>query len=110
MSLADWLDHGFIVEHRTSRQEIHELLAMVDRDLHESETGTHSPEWKFSISYNAILQAALATRVIKEETSLFEGLFAIFILIPGVSQVDRIRAHFAVLTSGPSVTYTKGAV
>jgi len=60
MSLADWLDHGFTVEHRTSRQEIHELLALVDRDLHESETGTHSPEWKLSIAYNAVVQAAKA--------------------------------------------------
>jgi hypothetical protein len=60
MSLADWLDHGFIVEHRTSQQEIQELLALVDRDLHESETGTHSPEWKLSIAYNAVIQAAKA--------------------------------------------------
>jgi len=60
MSLNDWLGSGFITEHRTSRQEISELLALVDRDLHESETGTHSPEWKLSIAYNAILQAAKA--------------------------------------------------
>ena len=60
MSLHDWLGSGFIAEHRTSRQEIHELLALVDRDLHESETGTHSPEWKLSIAYNAVLQAAKA--------------------------------------------------
>ncbi len=60
MSLADWRDHGFIVEHRTSRQEIHDLLALVDRDLQESETATHSPEWKLSIAYNAVIQAAKA--------------------------------------------------
>jgi len=60
MSLSDWFDSGFIAEHRTSRQEISELLALVDRDLHESETGTHSPEWKLAIAYNAILQAAKA--------------------------------------------------
>jgi len=60
MSLNDWLGSGFITEHRTSRQEIRELLALVDRDLHESETGTHSPEWKLAIAYNAILQAAKA--------------------------------------------------
>lgn len=60
MSLSDWLGSGFITEHRTSRQEIRELLSLVDRDLYESETGTHSPEWKLSITYNAILQAARA--------------------------------------------------
>ena len=60
MSLNDWLGSGFVLEHRTSRQEISELLALVDRDLYESEAGTHSPEWKLSIAYNAILQAAKA--------------------------------------------------
>ena len=60
MSLADWLNHGFIVDHRTDRQEIRDLLAMVDRDLEESETGTHSPGWKLSIAYNAVVQAAKA--------------------------------------------------
>ena len=60
MSLTDWLVHGFIVEHQTSRQEIHELLALVERDLDESATGTHSPGWKLSIAYNAVLQAAKA--------------------------------------------------
>jgi len=60
MSLSNWLSSGFILEHRTSRQEIRELLALVHRDLNESETGTHSPEWKLSIAYNAILQAAKA--------------------------------------------------
>lgn len=60
MSLTDWLVHGFIVEHQTSRQEIHELLALVERDLDENATGTHSPGWKLSISYNAVLQAAKA--------------------------------------------------
>lgn len=33
---------------------------MVDRDLEESETGTHSPGWKLSIAYNAVVQAAKA--------------------------------------------------
>jgi len=60
MSLSNWLGNGYIAEHRTSRQEIRELLALVDRDLHESETGTHSPEWKLAIAYNALLQAAKA--------------------------------------------------
>lgn len=33
---------------------------MVDRDLQESEIGTHSPGWKLSIAYNAVAQAAKA--------------------------------------------------
>ena len=60
MSLTDWLNHGFIMENWTDRQEIRDLLAMADRDLEESETGTHSPGWKLSIAYNAVVQAAKA--------------------------------------------------
>lgn len=56
MNLSAWLRNGFIVEHRTSRQEIHELLAIVDRDLQENAAGTHRPEWRLSIAYNAVVQ------------------------------------------------------
>ena len=33
MSLVDWLKSGWLVEHRTSRQEIEDLLGVADRDL-----------------------------------------------------------------------------
>ncbi len=31
--MEDWLRNGWLVEHRTSREEIGELLAVADRDV-----------------------------------------------------------------------------
>jgi hypothetical protein len=33
MSLEDWANNGWLCRHETSRQEIADLLAIVDRDL-----------------------------------------------------------------------------
>ena len=34
MSLQDWLRNTWLVEHETSREEIADLLSVIDRDLH----------------------------------------------------------------------------
>lgn len=60
MSLHDWLKNGWLIEHRTSLQEIAELLGVADRDLHNCQTAGLSPDWKLSIAYNAALQMATA--------------------------------------------------
>jgi hypothetical protein len=60
MSLTEWLQHRFVVPHTTSPQEIADLLAITRRDLKEAASGTHSPEWKLAIAFNAALQAATA--------------------------------------------------
>ena len=35
MSLTDWARNGWLVEHKTSPQEISDLFGAVDRDLHD---------------------------------------------------------------------------
>ncbi|HOX06738.1 MAG TPA: hypothetical protein PK280_10065 [Planctomycetota bacterium] len=60
MTLQDWLRSSWLAAHRTSRQEIARLLAVADRDLHDSAAAGLSADWKFSIAYNAALQAAAA--------------------------------------------------
>lgn len=60
MSLADWLRNGWLVEHKTSPQEIAELLAIADRDLRECQASVLSPDWRLAIAYNSALQAATA--------------------------------------------------
>jgi hypothetical protein len=45
---------------QTSPQEIADLLAIVDRDLHNSQVDDLSPDWQLNIAYNAALQAAKA--------------------------------------------------
>jgi hypothetical protein len=58
--LADWRRNSWLVEHTSSREEIAGLLAVVDRDLANATVAGLSPDWRFSIAYNAALQAATA--------------------------------------------------
>ncbi len=60
MSLKDWLKSGWVVEHKTSRQEITNLLAVADRDLSDCKAEGLSADWRMNISYNAALQTAAA--------------------------------------------------
>jgi hypothetical protein len=58
--LAEWLKNGWLIEHRTSRQEIEHLFRLVDRDLTDCRNPSLSPDWQFNIAYNAALQCAKA--------------------------------------------------
>lgn len=60
MSLQNWLRNSWLVEHATSRQEIADLLSVIDRDLADSQTQGLSPDWQLSIAYNAAVQVAMA--------------------------------------------------
>lgn len=60
MSLQDWLRNGWLVEHKTSREELRSLFALADRDLIDSQVPALSPDWRFNVAYNAALQAATA--------------------------------------------------
>lgn len=60
MSLSDWVSSGWLVEHRTSPQEIADLLGVADRDLHDCTLKALSEDWQLAIAYNAALQSATA--------------------------------------------------
>jgi hypothetical protein len=60
MSLDDWLRNGWLVEYKTSPQEIIELLRIADRDLKECRAAGLSPDWRLAIAYNSALQSATA--------------------------------------------------
>jgi hypothetical protein len=60
MSLNDWLSWGWVTEHKASREEIADLLAVADRDLQQSQTEGLGPDWRLAIAYNAALQYATA--------------------------------------------------
>ena len=60
MSLSDWARNGWLVPHRTTPQELTDLLDIVDRDLADSEASGLSADWRLNIAYNAALQAATA--------------------------------------------------
>ena len=60
MSLKNWRDNGWLTDHKTSPQEIEDLLAVAERDLKDSSAASLSPDWQLAIAYNAALQAATA--------------------------------------------------
>jgi uncharacterized protein (UPF0332 family) len=60
MSLATWQTNGWLEVHQSSRQEIADLLKVVERDLHDSKATDVSADWRSNIAYNAALQAAKA--------------------------------------------------
>jgi hypothetical protein len=60
VSLKDWLKNGWLVEHRTSPQEIQDLLSVADRDLADARVPGLSPDGRLSMAYNAALQSAHA--------------------------------------------------
>lgn len=65
MSLEDWLREGLLTEHRTSRQEVGDLLAAVERDLQDCEAEGLSADWRLAIAHNAV--RGLATLALAAE-------------------------------------------
>lgn len=60
MSLKDWQLNGWLIAHKTSPQEIADLLAVADRDLNDCKASGLSADWRLNIAYNAALQAVTA--------------------------------------------------
>jgi hypothetical protein len=58
--LQDWVTNGWLVEHKTSRQEIADLLAVAQRDLSDCQADGLSVDWQLNIAFNAALQLATA--------------------------------------------------
>ena len=55
MTLKDWQGNGWLRSHKTSQQEIHDLLRIVDRDMEDVRRDL-SADWRFGIAYNAALK------------------------------------------------------
>jgi hypothetical protein len=56
MTLKQWLNNGWLRTHKTSPQEIGNLLAIVERDIKDASEGEISADWSFGIAYNAALK------------------------------------------------------
>lgn len=56
MSLENWAKNGWLRPHQTTRPQIAELFAIVDRDLEDAGTERLSTDWQFGIAYNAALK------------------------------------------------------
>lgn len=60
MSLQNWLQNSWLVRHTSTPDEIANLLAISDRDLAACQVKQLPSDWRFTIAYNAALQAATA--------------------------------------------------
>ncbi len=58
MSLQQLLQSRKIQQHQTSRNELDELRALVDRDLKDAAIKELSADRRFVVAYNAVLQLA----------------------------------------------------
>jgi hypothetical protein len=56
MTLQSWVEYGWLRPHKTSRAEVSELMAIVDRDLESARLEQLTPDWRFGIAYNAALK------------------------------------------------------
>lgn len=100
MSFGDWVRNSWLVEHKTSSEEIAGLLAIVERDLANAKVAGLSEDWRFNIAYNAALQAATAAlaasgfRAVREQHHYRTvHSLALTIAWPGgkVDRLDRFR-------------------
>jgi hypothetical protein len=49
MSLADWSKNGWLRPHKSSKEEITNLIEIVERNLKDASAKGLSDDWKFSI-------------------------------------------------------------
>jgi uncharacterized protein (UPF0332 family) len=58
MSLKELLNQGRLRPHKTSKEEITNLLKLVKRDIEDAKVSGLSSDRKFATAYNAVLQSA----------------------------------------------------
>ena len=56
MTLKSWADNGWLRKHQATRQEVADLLGIVDRDINDAKSEAVSNDWQFGIAYNAALK------------------------------------------------------
>ena len=60
VSLTDWLNEGRLRQHKTSKQEINQLLAVFTRDMADAQSNAISIDRRFATAYNAALTVSVA--------------------------------------------------
>jgi hypothetical protein len=60
MSLQDWLNEGKLRTHKTSKNEIDQLMAVFERDISDAQVKGLSADRRFAVAYNAALMMAVA--------------------------------------------------
>lgn len=60
MSLEDLLNEGRLSPHKTSKNELDQLLAVFERDMADAQSGSISIDRRFATAYNAALTLSVA--------------------------------------------------
>jgi uncharacterized protein (UPF0332 family) len=60
VSLQDWLNKKQLRAHKTSHNEIHQLMAIHERDIADAQSNTISIDRRFATAYNAALMISVA--------------------------------------------------
>ena len=56
MTLKQWESNGWLKKHKTSGEEIGNLLEIVKRDIKDAQEDAISDDWRFGTAYNAALK------------------------------------------------------
>ena len=56
MTLKQWESNGWLKKHKTSGEEIGNLLEIVKRDIKDAQEDAISDDWRFGVAYNAALK------------------------------------------------------
>jgi hypothetical protein len=59
MTLRGWLENRWIEAHKATRQEVADLLAIVDRDLADAAVSGISSDARGNLAYSAVLQLSV---------------------------------------------------
>ncbi len=102
MSFEEWVKNGWLDTHQSSREEIRNLLGIVERDLKDSQSKEVSNDWRFAIAYNAALQAATAALAGRPDTVRPETVITI-----GSSSLCHLRWGRAQHLSGALTHFGK---
>ena len=98
--MRDWLKNGWLTEHETTRQEIADLLSLIDRDSSDCQSPGLSADWRLGIAYNAALQVAVAGLAaegyrVARESHHFRALQSLAFTLgcdaPLIAQLDAFR-------------------
>jgi hypothetical protein len=73
MTLNDWVKNHWLIPHQATSEEIADLLYIVDRDIRTARVPGVHPDWRLSIAWNAVLQAAAAALAAAGYRAVREG-------------------------------------
>lgn len=60
MTLAEWLNNGWLQLHESEASEVSHILGLAERDIQAAGLPGLPTDWSFNIAYNAVLQSATA--------------------------------------------------